>query len=538
MVLYGTDVSVGIARKTAAYNSHPRSFVTLIGIDGNSWGYSYTGFLHHDDSNTSESKESPKAYGTRRWGPGSIIGVHYNGWNGTLEFYLDRVPLGVAFRDLPINDELYPIVSSTAAKSGLSLICAQSYPCNLAYECVRQLSRASLKNKEKGIRTYLKNDNVAQTSLLVANNMFLLLKGGINTGRDIAYLNKSWIRILPPGLQNFINEHCWYLVGSRPIKLGIGEKWQQLHRFTSIGDFDHAECLRHSDDSSDDSKDCDMNVTDDEIEASSNQPSPNLSQINRATKNWQEKERINPNKTKARVVVANKRKCNRSLEETKSALRFTPRNIREESNDVSLQATCSYSNETQISTEEARMQPESYIDSIEIQNKIQLPVQGKDNQMEKKSRYLAKQVESPHGMAVYSMNNPLVATSHISDSSDEDDIQNFFGYTKQRKLKPEQGYSSENDEEFLKTDRCAGTKYGVCNEDSSPNTTNINCKPCCISTNTGSKCAVNELINSKRDIAIIESPGSSPTTSTKTTEAESRKSKRKRRFVLPKDKRL
>jgi SPRY domain-containing SOCS box protein 3 len=37
-VLYGTDVSVGVGTKNVCYNSHTTRFVTLLGLDGNSWG--------------------------------------------------------------------------------------------------------------------------------------------------------------------------------------------------------------------------------------------------------------------------------------------------------------------------------------------------------------------------------------------------------------------------------------------------------------------------------------------------------------------
>ena len=50
--------------------------------------------------------------------------------------------------DLPKTEELYPMLSSTAAKSKMSLTCAQSYPCNLAFECVKilnDISRANIK---------------------------------------------------------------------------------------------------------------------------------------------------------------------------------------------------------------------------------------------------------------------------------------------------------------------------------------------------------------------------------------------------------
>ena len=61
--------------------------------------YSYTGLLHHNDSKTIDGPESLKEnYISRKWVPGSRIGVHLDRWNGTMEFYLDGFPLGVAFK--------------------------------------------------------------------------------------------------------------------------------------------------------------------------------------------------------------------------------------------------------------------------------------------------------------------------------------------------------------------------------------------------------------------------------------------------------
>ena len=53
---------------------------------------------------------------------------------------------------LPNDEELYPMLSSTAAKSRMSLICAQSYPCNLAFECVKKLSDTCVKSIGKVIQ--------------------------------------------------------------------------------------------------------------------------------------------------------------------------------------------------------------------------------------------------------------------------------------------------------------------------------------------------------------------------------------------------
>ena len=42
------------------------------------------------------------------------------------------------------------MLSSTAAKSRMSLICAQSYPCNLAFECVKKLNDICTESTSKG----------------------------------------------------------------------------------------------------------------------------------------------------------------------------------------------------------------------------------------------------------------------------------------------------------------------------------------------------------------------------------------------------
>ena len=35
-----------------------------------------------------------------KWSEGTIIGVHLDRWRGTLEFYLNRKPLGIAFSNI------------------------------------------------------------------------------------------------------------------------------------------------------------------------------------------------------------------------------------------------------------------------------------------------------------------------------------------------------------------------------------------------------------------------------------------------------
>ena len=73
-----------------------------------------------------------RQYGTG-WGKDDIVGVHFDSWRGNLQFYVNRKPLGVAYQGLR-PAEMFPVVSSTAAKSEVKLITALSFPNNLQFE--------------------------------------------------------------------------------------------------------------------------------------------------------------------------------------------------------------------------------------------------------------------------------------------------------------------------------------------------------------------------------------------------------------------
>ena len=46
--MYGTDVMVGLASSQADTASHSHSFESLLGLDTESWGFSYQGFTQHN----------------------------------------------------------------------------------------------------------------------------------------------------------------------------------------------------------------------------------------------------------------------------------------------------------------------------------------------------------------------------------------------------------------------------------------------------------------------------------------------------------
>ena len=112
--VFGTSMSVGIGTKKARLTTV--NFMNLIGMDEHSWAYNHKGELWHNNE-------------CRRWTCNaqkyrpSIIGVYFNGIAGTLSFIRDGHYLGVAFRGLQnVTEELYPMVSSTAARTTMSLV--------------------------------------------------------------------------------------------------------------------------------------------------------------------------------------------------------------------------------------------------------------------------------------------------------------------------------------------------------------------------------------------------------------------------------
>jgi len=152
--IYGTDVMVGLATKAINTTPHSHSYASLLGHDSHSWGFSYQGFVQHAGKKV--------AYGNR-WGKGNTVGVHFDSWRGTVEFYLDKSPLGVAFTGLQ-GKEVFPIVSSTAAKSEIKLVTAQSFSNNLQFSCLKRLSDklpgSSILSLciPPGLRSFIKNN--------------------------------------------------------------------------------------------------------------------------------------------------------------------------------------------------------------------------------------------------------------------------------------------------------------------------------------------------------------------------------------------
>lgn len=129
--VYGTDMMVGVGTEDLDLNKYKHKFCSLIGRDGDGWGLSYTGEVQHKGQRFGFSTKGV-------FGQGTIIGLHLDMWKGTLAFYKNRKPLGIAYRGLQ-GKTLFPVVSSTAARSGMKVIKCRSFKTSLQFMCCQIL---------------------------------------------------------------------------------------------------------------------------------------------------------------------------------------------------------------------------------------------------------------------------------------------------------------------------------------------------------------------------------------------------------------
>ena len=145
---------IGVGTADVDLSQFKTSFSSLLGKDEETWGLSYFGTFHH----AGQAKEY-----TTRLERGAVIGVLYDGWNGRLSYFRNNQPLGIAAEGLQ-GKVLYPIVTSTAARTKMRLIRSASVSYSLQYQCCASIGRClqfqdCIENLPlpPGIRRYLSN---------------------------------------------------------------------------------------------------------------------------------------------------------------------------------------------------------------------------------------------------------------------------------------------------------------------------------------------------------------------------------------------
>lgn len=114
---------------------HADGFINMLGEDNNGWGLSHKGLLWHSGTSLHFTKRFIENQATK-------IGLLFDGINGTLTYYKDGRCLGVAFRGLnKIRKTLYPIVTSTAAKTEMKLGEARRDFVNLQDRCRAEIMK-------------------------------------------------------------------------------------------------------------------------------------------------------------------------------------------------------------------------------------------------------------------------------------------------------------------------------------------------------------------------------------------------------------
>ncbi|XP_013793966.1 SPRY domain-containing SOCS box protein 3-like [Limulus polyphemus] len=111
--IFGTSMMFGIGTKKARL--HVDAFINMLGEDDQGWGLSHKGILWHNG----EWRKFTKPF---RENEATTVGLLFDGPQGTLTYFKDGVCLGVAFSGLHlVDDDLYPVVCSTAAKTEMTL---------------------------------------------------------------------------------------------------------------------------------------------------------------------------------------------------------------------------------------------------------------------------------------------------------------------------------------------------------------------------------------------------------------------------------
>lgn len=132
--LSGTDVMFGIGTEKVNLSEYHFSFVSALGSNDQSWGFSFRGVKQH--------KGEVQTYGNK-FSQGCIVGVYCDLVRGFLEFFINRRSLGVAYHNIPTDPSvnLYPMACSTAAKSSIRLINSTSQPDTLQFHAMKVVSK-------------------------------------------------------------------------------------------------------------------------------------------------------------------------------------------------------------------------------------------------------------------------------------------------------------------------------------------------------------------------------------------------------------
>ncbi|KAL5290704.1 SPSB3 family protein [Megaselia abdita] len=133
--LSGTDQMFGVGTNEVNLTEFNYTYTSALGLNGNSWAFSYRGFKQHNGESS--------IYGNKI-NQGCIVGVLLDLSLGYIEFFINRRSLGIAYRNIPTDKSLYPMVCSTASKSSIRLITSLSFEDSLIYRSYETIVKNGL----------------------------------------------------------------------------------------------------------------------------------------------------------------------------------------------------------------------------------------------------------------------------------------------------------------------------------------------------------------------------------------------------------
>lgn len=139
-IFVSISMMFGIGTKDVRLEAN--KFINMLGEDNNGWGLSHKGIIWHGGRQLEFTKRFTENQATR-------IGLLFDGHRGTLTYYKDGQCLGVAFEGLDkVKEPLYPIVTSTAAKTEMTLGVARREFANLQDRCRAEILKRVKTNEQ------------------------------------------------------------------------------------------------------------------------------------------------------------------------------------------------------------------------------------------------------------------------------------------------------------------------------------------------------------------------------------------------------
>ena len=138
--IFGTSIMLGIGTKDARL--YANRFFNMLGENDQSWGLSHRGKLWHNGNSSKYTKAFIE-------GKPTTIGLLFDGISGTLTYFKDGLNLGVAFSGLEnVTDLLYPMISSTACRTEMTLGCTRQEFNSLQDRCRGAILKLLTKEEE------------------------------------------------------------------------------------------------------------------------------------------------------------------------------------------------------------------------------------------------------------------------------------------------------------------------------------------------------------------------------------------------------